>query len=142
MAESKTKTVLVVEDEAEIRHFVGRVLKLEGYRVLHAEDGATGLGLLKKTAVDLVLLDLRLPVRNGWSVMAHMKSEPGLATIPVIVFTASAGLSQHDQALRLGAAGYLIKPLGAKTLKRAVAALLGPTKRGQYATPKSTHCRC
>ena len=138
MTRSEMKTVLVIEDEAEIRNFACRVLELEGYGVLRAEDGATGLELLRENpAVDLVLLDLRLPVRNGWSVLAHMKSEPVLATIPVIVFTASAGLPQHNRALRLGAAGYLVKPLSAKSLKRAVAAIICPIKRGRYAISKS-----
>lgn len=136
-----TKIVLVIEDEAEIQNFTCRVLELEGYGVLCAEDGATGLELLRENPVDLVLLDLRLPVRNGWSVLAHMKSEPVLATIPVIVFTASAGRPQHDRAFRLGAAGYLVKPLSAKSLKRAVAAIICPIKRGQYAISKSESYR-
>ena len=138
---SETKTVLVIEDEIEIRNFACRVLELEGYGVLRAEDGATGLKLLRETTVNLVLLDLRLPVRNGWSVLAHMKSEPVLATIPVIIFTASAGLPQHNRALKLGAAGYLVKPLSAKILKRAVAAHVCPIKRGQYAISKSKSYR-
>ena len=141
MIRSETKTVLVIEDEAEIQNFTCRVLELEGYGVLRAEDGATGLELLRENHVDLVLLDLRLPVRNGWSVLAHMKSEPVLATIPVIVFTASAGLTQHARAFRLGAVGYLVKPLSAKNLKRAVAAIICPIKRGRYAISKSESYR-
>ncbi|MFH0941499.1 MAG: response regulator [Chloroflexota bacterium] len=141
MKKPGTKTVLVIEDEAEIRKFACRVLELEGYRVLDAGDGDRGLALLRESAVDLVLLDLRLPVRDGWSVLAHLKSEPEMATVPVIIFTATAGRSQHERARRLGAAGYLVKPLSAGSLKRAVSAITYPDKGGKRDIRESAHYR-
>ena len=120
----EAQTVLIIEDEAEVRHFVSRVLGLEGYRVLQAEDGDMGMELVGENRVALVLLDLRLPGRDGWSVLVQMKGEPSLSLIPVVVLTASAGVPQRERALSMGAADYLVKPLSAGGLREAVARVL------------------
>jgi len=120
----ETKTVLVIEDEADVRNFASRVLELEGYRILRAEGGDGGLRLMRENRVALVLLDLRLPGDDGWSVLAQMQSEPGLSAIPVIVFTGSAAESQRDQALAVGATDYLVKPMSAASLRETVARIL------------------
>ena len=117
----RTKTVLIIEDEADIRNLVSRLLELEGYRTLQAEDGETGLTLARESRAALVLLDLRLPKCDGWAVLKQMKSEPELSAIPVIVFTASASISQRKRALTMGAVDYLVKPLSVASLKEAVA---------------------
>jgi CheY-like chemotaxis protein len=121
---SETKTVIIVEDEAGVRHFASRVLELEGYRVLQAGDSEEGVRLVREEPVSLVLLDLRLPKDDGWIVLKQIKSEPGLSAIPVIVFTASAGVSQREKAFGMGAAAYLVKPLSASNLKEVVAHIL------------------
>ena len=120
----QTKTILFVEDEADIRNFASRVLELEGYNVLQAEAGDKGLQLAREKECALVLLDLMLPDPDGWSVLAEMKSEPALSAIPVIVFTASAGVAEQDRVLKMGAADYLAKPLSAATLRETVAQIL------------------
>ena len=116
-----TKIVLIIEDEAEVRNFASRVLELEGHRVLQAENSDEGMELVRKGGISLVLLDLKLPGRDGWVVLKQMKGEPELLAIPVIVFTASAGVSQRDRALSMGAADYLVKPLSVARLRKAVA---------------------
>ena len=116
-----TKIVLIIEDEAEVRNFASRVLELEGHRVLQAENSDEGMELVREGRISLVLLDLKLPGRDGWVVLEQMKGEPELLAIPVIVFTASAGVSQRDRALSMGAADYLVKPLSAARLRKAVA---------------------
>jgi len=120
----RTETVLIIEDEADVRTFASRVLELEGYCVLQAENGDTGLRLVRETQVALVLLDLQLPERNGWAVLAELKGAPALSAIPVIMFTASVASPQRDRALNAGAADYLTKPLSAASLKTAVANVL------------------
>jgi CheY-like chemotaxis protein len=117
----KVKTVLVIEDEADIRRFTRRLLELEGYHVLEAANGDNGLQLIKDTPdLSMVLLDLRLPGRDGWVVMDEMKNDPKLSKIPVVVFSASAAEWQRKKALSMGAIGYLVKPLDAASLKQAV----------------------
>jgi len=118
------ETILVIEDEPEIRGFASRVCELEGYRVLQAEDGDTGLRLAEKNRVSLVLLDLRLPGHDGWAVLKQLKSNPELSSIPVVVFTASAAASQRNRALAAGASDYLVKPLSADRLRKAIASAL------------------
>jgi len=120
----ETKIVLIIEDEANVRNFAARVLELEGYGILQAADGEEGMRLVREHRIGLVLLDLRLPKRSGWSVLMLLKSEPELSVIPVIVFTASAGVVQREKAMKLGAADYLIKPLSAASLKETVARTL------------------
>jgi len=117
-------TILIIEDEDDIRTFASRVLELEGYRVLQAGDGDEGLRLARGNQVAMVLLDLRLPGRDGWAVLSQMKSDPELSSIPVVVFTASAGVPQQSRALAGGAADYLVKPLSATSLRKSIARIL------------------
>ncbi len=117
----KGDTVLIIEDDAGARTFACRVLELEGYHVLQAETGDEGLRLVRGNKVDLVLLDLKLPDDNGWMILEEIKNDPVLSVVPVIVYTASFGEPQKERALALGAADYLIKPLSAAGLKKAVA---------------------
>jgi DNA-binding response OmpR family regulator len=122
--ELKGNTVLVIEDDTSTRTFACRVLELEGYHALQAETRDEGLRLVKENKVDLVLLDLRLPDNNGWVILEEIKNDPVLSVIPVLVYTASFGESQKERALAMGADDYLIKPLGAAGLKKAVACAL------------------
>jgi len=119
----KTRSVLVIEDEVEIRNFALRVLELEGYHVLKAGDGNEGLKMAKASReLSMVLLDLRLPGRDGWGVLQEMKKDPKLSAIPVVVFSALAATWQKKKALGMGAADYLTKPIDAASLKKAVTA--------------------
>jgi CheY-like chemotaxis protein len=120
----KTRTILVVEDDADVRRFACRVLELEGYGVLEAVNGDEGLRLAAENMPSLVLLDLRLPGRDGWSVLEEIRSKPELSSIRVVVFSASAGEPHRQRALSMGAADYLIKPLSAASLRQAVARVL------------------
>ena len=120
----ETKTVLIIEDEAEVRNFASRVLELEGYHVLQAEDGDEGLRLVRRGGISLVLLDLKLPGDDGWVVLEQLKKEPELSSIAVVVFTASVAEPQRARALAMGAADYLVKPLSAASLRKSVARIL------------------
>jgi DNA-binding response OmpR family regulator len=120
----KEKTVLIIEDENNIRSFIARVLQLEGYKVLEASDGAMGMEIIRGNPVALVLLDLRLPGTDGWSVLREIKHNPDLAQIPVVVLTAIAETMQRKKTLRMGATSYLIKPLSARSLSMAIAGAL------------------
>jgi len=118
------KTVLIVEDEQGIRNFAIRVLELEGYKVLSADNAESAMSYLGENHIDLVLLDLRLPGEDGWSVLKKIKERQNTFHIPVIVSTASADIDRKARALEMGAAEYLIKPLSAADLRDAVARVL------------------
>lgn len=124
MPASGQKTILVIEDEADIRNFASKVLQFEGYNVLQAADGDQGLSLVTQNHVDLVLVDLRMPGRDGWSVLEEIKANPELSEIKVIVLTASAGVPLRDKAIDMGAIDYIVKPLSASGLKEAAAKAL------------------
>jgi DNA-binding response OmpR family regulator len=117
---SEKKTILVVEDETDIQTFVAWLLTLEGFKVSTADNGEDGLELARAGKAGLMLLDLRLPGRDGWSVLAEMKSDTKLADIPVIIFSASAASPQKNKALRMGAADYLVKPLSSADIRTSV----------------------
>jgi len=129
----KTQTVLIIEDEGDIRHFIARVLELEGYQVLSAGDGPTGLDLLRDNAISLVLLDLRLPGMDGWTVLREIKRDEVLAATPVVVLTAIAEAIQRKKTLRMGALKYLVKPLSAGVLSQTIAEVL--RQRGKPLEP-------
>lgn len=125
----KPRTVLVIEDDIYIQNFVSRALELEGYTVYRAEDGTTGMEMIRKDLVSLVLLDLRLPGLDGRSILREMKRDSVLASIPVVVLTATAEATQRRRTLRMGAASYLVKPISTHDLVRTVRdALKGKTR--------------
>lgn len=134
------KTVLIIEDEADIRNFASRVLELEGYRVLEASDGETGMAIMRDNPVSLVLLDLRLPGRDGWSVLREIKCNPELSLTPVVVLTAITEAIQRKRTLRMGASRYLVKPLSAHSLSRAIVKILHRSETG-HTIPKSAGVR-
>lgn len=124
----RKKTVLVVEDEIDVRIFASKVLEMEGYNVLKVGNAEDGLGLLNQNNVALVLVDLRLPVLSGLWLLETIKSTPKISAIPVIILTASAEASQRERALGMGAVDYLVKPISAGGIRKAVARVLRPKK--------------
>ncbi len=130
MKRNRKDIVLVIEDEVDVRKFASRVLTLEGFTVLETDNGEQGLKLVRKNKCALVLLDLRLPGRDGWFVLKKMKEDPALRDVPVIVFTASAGVPQRERALHMGAVDYLIKPLSAAAIRDSVARAVKPQNSG------------
>jgi DNA-binding response OmpR family regulator len=127
----EAKTVLIIEDEVDIQTFACRVLELEGYRVLKASDGEMGMEIIRENRVDLVLLNLRLPGRDGWSILREMKHDTELSKIPVIVITAIANTLHRRRTLNMGANKYLIKPMSAHSLAKTITSILHKGGRHQ-----------
>jgi len=132
------KTVLIIEDEADIRNFISRVLELEGYQVLKASDGNAGMEIIRENPVSLVLLDLRLPGPDGWSILREIKRNPESSETPVVVLTAIAESTQRRKTLRMGASSYLIKPLSAHHLSQTIASILHQGGRRYKAAEETT----
>jgi CheY-like chemotaxis protein len=118
------KKVLVIEDEPDLRQLSVWLLQAEGYQALPAADGEEGLKIAREHQIDLVLLDIRMPGRYGWSILTEFKDAPELRDIPVILLTASADAGSKNKAIQMGAADYLIKPIDSEKLKECIARVL------------------
>ena len=114
------KRVIIIDDDVDIRTMASRVLELEGFAVLQARNGDEGLRLMREKTFDLVLLDLRMPGRDGWSVLEEMKADPDLSGIPVVMFASSGDRFQVEKAKSRGVQIYLEKPLSVTRLKESV----------------------
>ena len=101
--------VLIVEDDSFLSQMYSSKLKLEGYQVLSAFDGEKGLRLAKKELPDLILLDLLLPKKSGFDVLAELKQAPETANIPVVVLSNLGQKTDIDRCFELGVTDYLIK---------------------------------
>ena len=115
------KTVLYIEDNFHNRRIVRKILQSRGYTVVEAEDGVTGLDMVNELKPPLVLLDIGLPLMDGLEVVARIKANKELCTIPVIALTASAMRGDRERFLAAGCDDYLSKPVQALELIEKVA---------------------
>jgi DNA-binding response OmpR family regulator len=119
--------VVVVEDEPAIRRGVVDALKISGYDVAEAADGMTGLREAATDGVDLVLLDLLLPKKDGLQVLEELRRS--CPARPVIILTARGGEDDRVKGLKMGADDYVVKPFSARELLARVEAVLRRTTR-------------
>lgn len=103
------KTILIIEDDKFLRELIVRKLIKEGYETLEAVDGEEGIKKVKEKNPDLVLLDLILPGIDGFEVLARMKDDPILASIPVVILSNLGQKEEVERGLKMGAIDYLIK---------------------------------
>lgn len=118
------KTVLVVDDEQDILDLVRFRLEHDGYHVLTASDGESGLSLARAERPDLCILDVMMPKLGGLEVLAHLRDDPATADTRVILLTARGQDADVDRGFELGAHDYVTKPFSPKELRRRVQALL------------------
>jgi DNA-binding response OmpR family regulator len=119
--------IVVVEDEPAIRRGVADALRLSGYEVTEAADGAVGLREAASAGVDLVLLDIMLPKKDGLEVLSELRR--GNPTRPVILLTARGSEDDRVRGLKMGADDYVVKPFSAKELIARVEAILRRTMK-------------
>ena len=113
------KSILIVEDDDDVREAIAAFLEGEGYPVVEARHGEEALRCLRSsTKFCLILLDLFMPVMNGWSFRAEQLQDAKLAGIPVIVVSADAGAPQ--KAVDLGAVDAMVKPIHLEQLRASV----------------------
>jgi CheY-like chemotaxis protein len=110
------KMILVVDDQAFIRHILGADLKKEGFDVDFAENGQQALAKLKKMRPDLILMDVMMPVMDGYETCKRIKEDPTTKTIPVVFLTANAQKSAVVKAVQGGADDYAVKSPDSATL--------------------------
>jgi two-component system, cell cycle response regulator DivK len=117
--------ILLVEDNEMNRDMLSRRLEKKGYTVVMAVDGGAGLAMARSEAPDLILMDMSLPVMDGWTATREIKKLDGTRGIPVIALTAHAMASDRERALEAGCDDYDTKPIELPRLLGKIEALLG-----------------
>ena len=117
--------ILLVEDHEEIWDFLSRRLKRRGFDVTVATDGQQGVDQARAVQPQIVLLDMNLPVLDGWSAARLMKDDPATAAIPIIALTAHAMSGDREKALAAGCDDYHPKPIDFSGLLNQIDALIG-----------------
>ncbi len=119
------KTVLLVEDNADIRNIYATALASEGYTVVEATNGEEGIRLARTTSPRLILMNIALPLVDGWKATAVLKQDPRTREIPVVAITAFTRSRDRLRARSLGCAAYLPKPCEPSRLLKEVRRLIG-----------------
>lgn len=102
-------TVLIIDDNATAREALRQLLTRQGFRAEAAASGAEGLRLARELRPSVILLDVVMPGMDGISVLAALRADPELATVPVVMFTGM--VNDRTEAFRLGASDYMMKPI-------------------------------
>ena len=118
-------TVLLVEDNEMNRDMLSRRLQRRGYDVVIAVDGGEGVALAQSARPDLILMDMSLPVIDGWDAARQLKAAPATRAIPIIALTAHAMAGDREKALAAGCDDYDSKPVELPRLLAKITALLG-----------------
>lgn len=124
-------SILLVEDHEEIWDFLSRRLKRRGHSVVVAQDGEDGLAKARSLRPDVILLDMNLPIMDGWTVAQALKSDAETAKTPIIALTAHAMSGDREKALQAGCDDYHPKPVDfSKLLEQIDAALATTPQKG------------
>jgi two-component system cell cycle response regulator DivK len=116
--------ILVVEDDEMNRDSLTRLLRRRGYELLTARDGVEGVMVGQSEMPDLILMDMSLPVLDGWEATRRLKAAPKTQAIPIIALTAHAMAADRDKALAAGCDDYDSKPIELQRLLPKIEALL------------------
>ena len=116
--------ILLVEDNEMNRDMLSRRLKRRGYEVLIATDGAKGVAMANSEKPDLILMDMSLPIMDGWEATRQIKSNPDTKFIPTIALTAHAMSGDREKALKAGCDDYDTKPIDLSRLLGKIKAFL------------------
>ena len=122
------KKILLVEDNEMNRDMLSRRLMKRGYAVVMAVDGAEGVAKARSDSPDLVLMDMGLPVIDGWTAAGQIKADPAIARIPVIALTAETAEGDREKCLAAGCDDYDTKPVDLERLIGKIEALLAGAK--------------
>jgi CheY-like chemotaxis protein len=114
----------MIEDNEQNRYLATFLLEDQGFEVIHAADGPSGLDLAGRESFDLILLDIQLPLMNGHAVARALRDNPALARVPIVAVTSYAMAGDRELAIAAGCSGYLEKPIDPDTFVAQVASYL------------------
>ena len=120
-----TKRILVVEDQEDLRGVLRTLLTGSGYAMLEAVDGETGVARAKSDRPDLILMDIQMPVLDGYEATRRIKADPDLAATPVIAVSSFAMKGDEEKARAAGCDHYVPKPYSPMQLLRVIRSTLG-----------------
>jgi CheY-like chemotaxis protein len=118
------KVILIVEDDPKNMTLTSDMLKVSGYTTIKANDGEQGVILARKNKPDLILMDLMMPKKDGYTACHEIKSDPATKNIPVVMLTAIENEGNKGIARIWGADGYITKPLDRQGLVNTISPLL------------------
>jgi two-component system cell cycle response regulator DivK len=118
--------VLIVEDHKDNRAIYRTILEHDGYRVVEAADGETGIAAAHDERPDLILMDISLPGLNGWEATRRLKASRETESIPIVAVTAHAMNGDREKSLSAGCASYVSKPATPQRILEVVRAFIGP----------------
>ncbi|MCU7905222.1 MAG: response regulator [Candidatus Thiodiazotropha sp. (ex Epidulcina cf. delphinae)] len=119
-----TGTILVVDDSATEVHVFKKILERQGYQILAAKDGQEGVETAKRHLPDLILMDVVMPVLNGFQATRQLKNHEATSKIPVIMVTTKDQQTDINWGMRQGATEYLVKPVAPAELLSKIRSLL------------------
>jgi two-component system cell cycle response regulator DivK len=128
-SESNQPTVLLIEDNPNNARLMRRVLERDNYRVLHAEDGESGLMMALSMDPDIILLDLGLPDVDGQTIAAFLKQTPDIPQIPLVIVTAWPAETAREMVTAYGCQGFIAKPIDTREFAQQVGAYLAGLPR-------------
>jgi CheY-like chemotaxis protein len=131
------KRILVAEDSAANRELITEILALNGYEITVADDGGAAIACLERASYDLVLLDIQMPVLDGYQVMERMRAHAAWTAVPIVALTAYAMRGDREHALRAGFDDYVTKPIDFRLLVTTIERLLLQAERKRAATEVS-----
>lgn len=119
------KSVLCIDDSTTIRLLVKKTLEPLGYVVREAEDGRAGVNSATEAPPDFVLIDVNMPVMNGFECVKVLKSKPELVKVPIVFLTTESSEEKKALGRQLGVSGWMVKPFEAEALVKIVKMLAG-----------------
>jgi two-component system cell cycle response regulator DivK len=120
-----SKKILIVEDTEDNRQILRDLLGMVGYTLVEAHDGAQGVAMAAEHRPDLILMDIQMPVMDGYEATRRIKAEPALASIPVIAVTSYALSGDEAKTRAAGCDGYIAKPYSPRQMLAKVREILG-----------------
>ncbi|MBL8149698.1 MAG: response regulator [Blastocatellia bacterium] len=118
------KTILIVDDEQDLLDLMEIILEAEGYNVIKAINGKEALVKISTSMPDLVLLDVMMPIMDGWQVLKNMRKDARTENIPVVMVTAKIGIEDKNRGLQEGASDYIGKPFSPKEVLSRIKSIL------------------
>jgi two-component system, cell cycle response regulator DivK len=120
-----TKRILVVEDQEDLRDVLRTLLVGSGYEMLEAANGEDGVAKARSDRPDLILMDIQMPVLNGYEATQQIKADPELASTPIVAVSSFAMKGDEEKARAAGCDHYVTKPYSPVQLLRIIRAFLG-----------------